>query len=493
MKKYCYIPTGNQVWIDSAIDLYKRGIAEPVLWLGDDCHYQKAREVFGEAVVRKQDFVFYPERVQGINYSGENSDFFLSENYQRAKDRCFKMMDRLDLYGTFARLDRDVLFDKLSMWALKQIEDSKPDALVTSETPHSYTQYLIYEIFLYLDIEIVKFNTWNIVPILSMKNVRTGQRQKHNMAIDESISKAMDSDIINYVESLKNRDSYELSYMKRQRLKLNFKNSIIRFFRSGYLVLIKEHWFQFRMNFNHHYYPINPYKLGMLVRFKIQRLRKKNLLKEFKKIQRTVDLENKYVYFALHFEPERSTNPDGGHFQDQTIALIKLRELLPDDIDIFVKEHPSQFLNAGKGSRGRSPIFYNILDNISGVRLVSENTNSLDLIKNSVFMATITGSAAFESAIMEKQALIFGDAWFDNCPNVIPWSNEISFESIVERKISSSDEIINFLLSERRLYTVPGCINVSAQMRHSEYIDDNFSRVELKGLVHFLENFFTKL
>mgnify|MGYP000134860436 FL=1 len=47
MKKYCYIPTGNQVWMDVAIDLYERGIAEPVLWLGDDCHYLKAREVFG--------------------------------------------------------------------------------------------------------------------------------------------------------------------------------------------------------------------------------------------------------------------------------------------------------------------------------------------------------------------------------------------------------------------------------------------------------------
>ena len=47
MKKYIYIPTGNEVWLDVAIELYKKNIADPVLWLGDDRHYLKAKEVFG--------------------------------------------------------------------------------------------------------------------------------------------------------------------------------------------------------------------------------------------------------------------------------------------------------------------------------------------------------------------------------------------------------------------------------------------------------------
>ena len=36
MKRYWYIPTGNKVWFQVAVNLYDAGIARPVLWSGDD-------------------------------------------------------------------------------------------------------------------------------------------------------------------------------------------------------------------------------------------------------------------------------------------------------------------------------------------------------------------------------------------------------------------------------------------------------------------------
>ena len=107
--------TGNQVWFDAAVELYDRNIAEPVFWLGDDRHYKKAKEKFGKSVMRMQDFVHYQTNIQDINYDGEHIGFFTSENYLRAKDRCLKMMDRLDLYGIFGRIDRETIFHKLSL------------------------------------------------------------------------------------------------------------------------------------------------------------------------------------------------------------------------------------------------------------------------------------------------------------------------------------------------------------------------------------------
>jgi len=363
MKKYCYIPTGNQVWLDAAIDLYDRGIAEPVLWLGDDRHYQKARDFFGEAVLSKQDLIFYPERIKSIDYKGENADFFLSENYLRAKDRCLKMMDRLDLYGTFNRLDREIIFNKLSMWVLKKIDKSQPDALVFSEAPHSHTYYLIYEVCLYLNLEIIKFNSWLPVPLIFLQDVRTDERQKKG-EFTSNLSKTMKEGISNYVYSLssqKNTDAYELPAMKIQRLELKWKSMVVNFIQSGLLALIRECWFQTRMYFSQDYYPINPYKIGMFGRSKNKKWRKKNLLKEFNKNCETIDLNSKYIYCALHFEPERTTNPDGGEFHDQAIVIAKLRELVPDDIDIFVKEHPTHFFRAERGSRGRSPLLYDFI------------------------------------------------------------------------------------------------------------------------------------
>jgi len=496
MKKYCYIPTGNQVWMDVAIDLYERGIAEPVLWLGDDCHYLKAREVFGEAVVRKQDFVFYPERVKDIKYTGENIDFFLSDNYLRAKDRCLKMMDRLDMYGTFSRLDREVIFNKLTMWALKKITHAQPKAMVVSETPHSHTYYLIYEICLYLDLEIVKFNTWPTTPLLFLQDMKTGERFQKEITIDNDISQAIEKEVLSYVKSLNGREikeDYELSYMETQRLQLKWKYKVINFVKSGLLALIKEYWFQMRMYFSQYYYPINPYKIGVFGRSKIKRLRRKNLLGALKETQDIINMRNKYIYFALHYEPERTTNPDGGEFHDQMLAISRLRSLVPSDVGIIVKEHPSQFYMADRGARGRSPLFYDCLKNMDGVQLAPMHENSLKLIKNSIFVSTITGSVAFESAIMGKQSLIFGDTWFNGCPNVILWSSNLSFDDMIDKEVSSPDEIIDFLLAEKRLYGVPGCLNPSAQKRAAHYLNDSFSDAEFKGISHLLEEFFKSI
>ncbi len=127
------------------------------------------------------------------------------------------------------------------------------------------------------------------------------------------------------------------------------------------------------------------------------------------------------------------------------------------------------------------------------MQLAPIHENSIKLIKNSIFVSTITGSVAFEAAIMGKQALIFGDTWFNGCPNVMPWDGSLSFENIVDKKVSSPDEIIDFLLAEKRLYGVPGCQNPSSQKRMAHYLNDSFSDAEFKGISHLLEKFFSKL
>ena len=65
---------------------------------------------------------------------------------------------------------------------------------------------------------------------------------------------------------------------------------------------------------------------------------------------KTFSYDYDYVYFPLHYEPERTTNPDGGIFHDQFIALCNLRKLVPENIKILIKEHQSQFF-LSKGSR----------------------------------------------------------------------------------------------------------------------------------------------
>ena len=493
MKRYCYIPTGNEVWFHVAVNLYNAGIAEPVLWNGDDRHFKRAKEVFGEAVVSRLEIVFYAERITGIDYSGEYADFFLSENYRRAKDRCLKMMDRLDLYGTFNRLDRDVIFNKLAMWTLKRFEKCKPEALVVSENPHTHTSYLIYEICLFLNLEIVKFNTWLPLPLLYLQNVKTEQKFERKTTFQRAADTLLNSQLsefVNTIAKLSSSGSHVLPAIEAHQSEIKFINKIKYFFEAGFVSMVKETWFQMRMYFSPHYYPINPYKFGILGRERIKFLRKRNLKRAFAKERQRANLNHPFIYYALSFEPERTTNPDGGEFHDQAIALAKLRELVPKGVQIIAKEHPTQFYRIERGTRGRSPIFYNLLNNIKGVTLVGNDIDSLELIRKSIFVSSISGTVGLESAIMGKTTLIFGDAWYAGCPNIFKWSDAISYNVIANYVCQPPEAITQFLIKQKDKYMVFGCQNISAQKKFARHLDEQFQVDEAAGIYHLLKRFF---
>jgi len=275
---------------------------------------------------------------------------------------------------------------------------------------------------------------------------------------------------------------------------LSFSYVLSDFFKRTWLSLLKETWFQSKKIRSDSYYQINPYRHGFFIRSKIKRLRKISLKKELNREADKLDFTKKYVYFGLHFEPERTTNPDAGEFQDQVLAIIALRDFLPDEVDIIVKEHPSQFYIADKGSRGRSPLFYDLIKNISGVQLAHYEESSVKLIQKSEFVSSLAGTVALEASILGKKSILFGDSWFDGCPNVIDWKDRISFDDILRQEVSTPDNILSFFLEQKKLKTVIACQNPSAQINHKKYLEyKQFSQEEFEGISHLLKNFFTKL
>ncbi|UAM96623.1 hypothetical protein K8354_09735 [Polaribacter litorisediminis] len=117
--------------------------------------------------------------------------------------------------------------------------------------------------------------------------------------------------------------------------------------------------------------------------------------------------KGKYIIFFLHFQPERTTLPDGYGFTDQLFAIRTLRLLLPENINLLVKEHPSMFTNKSE-PKARNRFYYKSINNIKGVSMVNISVDSFKLIDNSIAIATITGNVALESYIRKKPAILFG-------------------------------------------------------------------------------------
>lgn len=130
----------------------------------------------------------------------------------------------------------------------------------------------------------------------------------------------------------------------------------------------------------------------------------------------------KYVAFLMHFQPERSTDPEAGLARFQISSIIKLRSMLDkeglSEVPILVKEHPRQWRSAGVDIRrvlSRSEEFYGTLLGIKGVQLVRSDCPSESLIKGASLVVTANGSAAWEAVCLAKPSLTFVETWHSSC------------------------------------------------------------------------------
>jgi hypothetical protein len=97
-----------------------------------------------------------------------------------------------------------------------------------------------------------------------------------------------------------------------------------------------------------------------------------------------LNLDCDFIYFPLHYEPEKTTNPEGGHYYDVYNAVCALRHFVPKEIPIYIKEHPTQLRKSLKGYVGRSPYFYRSVSVLPNVYFVPQTMSSIELINKSL-------------------------------------------------------------------------------------------------------------
>ena len=152
----------------------------------------------------------------------------------------------------------------------------------------------------------------------------------------------------------------------------------------------------------------------------MRRLGKKNLREDYESVIKRADWNVPFVYFPLHFQPERTTSPQGGVYHDQHLVVETLSSALPDGWEIYVKEHPSQWWLRGKTrySSVRYPGYYERLAKIPRVRLVPISTDTFELTERARAVAVITGTSGWEALLRGKRPLVFGIPWYRDCPDI---------------------------------------------------------------------------
>tara|TARA_B100000787_G_C16184127_1_gene293586 strand:- start:72 stop:1556 length:1485 start_codon:yes stop_codon:yes gene_type:complete len=149
-------------------------------------------------------------------------------------------------------------------------------------------------------------------------------------------------------------------------------------------------------------------------RFFQQRMLFKYWEENIQKIPDNVSL----LYFPLHFQPERSTDPEASFFSQQILAIKLLLKILPKDWQIVIKEHPRQNRAEYPNLRRmhyRSYSEYQDILKLRRVIPVSSTMPSSELLSICRISAACTGSVLWESLLLGKPSISFGTTWHSDC------------------------------------------------------------------------------
>ncbi|SFW37006.1 hypothetical protein [Selenomonas ruminantium] len=133
-----------------------------------------------------------------------------------------------------------------------------------------------------------------------------------------------------------------------------------------------------------------------------------------------IDIKKKYIYVALHLQPENTSSPLGGDYVDQALMIEMLSFFLPKNWLLYVKENPKQAMQDFKYDRSlyRSVHFYERIKKCKNVKLVSIQEDTYKLIDNAMAVATLTGTVGLEAITKGIPCLMFGHSYLQYAPNV---------------------------------------------------------------------------
>ncbi len=438
---------------------------EIVYWVaskGDFIELWKKRDVFPTTIFHNAD-----DAAAGISAPDVDASLFkpvdpvIIKTFFGTEIQSLVMMDGIDLTNTSVLKKTHLYHTYLKYW-FGVFETLKPDAVIFSDVPHMSFKYVAYCIGKYLGIKQAILRDTQIAGRYGIiDDITDYKKLKKNLETNKGKNFTLDDlspDIRDYYEKQQRSDKspwfFRKGYAKKRAyslyrflphpdaIKKNIKSLL--FFKATYLYI--------RMLFMKRCLPsLEPFcKPVWAIKWQERRWNKlKQVFKqEYIQHQKNPDYSKKYIYVALHNQPERSTGTEGGVFVDQILMIDLLSYVIPNDWIIYVKENHMQWVNA-RSHKGRFKGYTEEIAQKRNVFVVPVETSTFDLTKNAQATATVTSTAGWEAVLRGKPALIFGYTWYMYCNGVLRISDLSSAEEAIEKikkgYAPDQQKVINFL------------------------------------------------
>ncbi len=136
-----------------------------------------------------------------------------------------------------------------------------------------------------------------------------------------------------------------------------------------------------------------------------------------------------FVFFPLAAEPEAALQHLSPEYLSQLACITSICRDLPAGYLLVVKEH-----HTGVGRRPRD--FYRQIAEFKNVRFIDMNEPGLDVVREAAAVATISGTAGLEAAVLGKPVIAFGrHNLYRHLPHVYTVTDEVQLKEYLRRAL----------------------------------------------------------
>lgn len=392
-----------------------------------------------------------------------------TEFWSNLRFDALKLLNRKDVTGTFRLLEREVFLQSSFLSILDLFSELRPSLVVFSVSPHLFLPYVAFRVAEALGIETLHLQPCPGAPIAIPRltngaTLEETSQGKSGSQLPEAIVELF-SESLTVLEASQD-PSYMVEQKNRDKRATTFSSKLRAIFWSvGWL--FKER-FPNSISFSGHPKPHSFFQrgLGLLLQRSLQRE-----LKSRVDMLPSPSLNGAYCLFAMHYEPERTSFPEGLPIRSQMDAVAIARKMTPPELRLLVKEHYSQKTTALRGFLGRSPLFYDLVGNFPRTQVISADERLTGLVPNARCVFTLTGSIAIEAALAGVPVAYFGTPWWEGMPGTVKIGPDSDFGTITCRADSSTKEIKHFLVSRVRelgIFSFGGNPNTGIEHRFRE-------------------------
>lgn len=432
--------------------------------------------------------------VQGLPLTPATIDlgvaFRSSPGYESTRFLCMKMLNRMDFSGTFRGLEREILFQQSVMFAIQTLMRIRPSLLVFQVTPHEFLPFILSKVADFLGIEVLHFQPCSVAPVVFP---RFSSSQKASLGP----FLLPGTRIADFVEVCANRGLNSLAerstpgYIKSQMARDKFS--------SGSLSHIRAVWHSIKwlfvdrfpngVDFSGH---LNQSSFrARIVKILLSRSLALTLRSKIRDQGGELDLDSPFALFALHYEPERTSIPDGLPVDHQADAVMDIRALFPSQLRLLVKEHYSQQSSALRGYLGRSPSFYDLIERFPNTALTPFAADSVQLIEGATCVVTLTGTIGIEAALAGTPAIYFGAPWWAGMPGAVRRSELESYAELTNISMPDRGSVMAFLVNRIMNEGIPGLGSESLSNIEERFgrLPEGFRKAEADALSQLICSF----